>query len=81
MIRLSGEGAGFHAPGIGEFFPPVALFSGTPFEMTRINIIQVIMTLVLVVFFVSAFAKPQFCDPAKQGCVQSVHIIAIMLIK
>ena len=32
--------------------------------MTRINIIQVIMTLVLVVFFVSAFAKPQFV-PAK----------------
>ena len=64
MIRLSGEGAGFHAPGIGEFFPPVALFSGTAFEMTRINIIQVIMTLVLVVFFVCAFAKPQFV-PAK----------------
>ena len=64
MIRLSGEAGGFHAPGIGEFFPPVALFAGTPFEMTRINIVQVVMTTVLVVFFVSAFARPQFV-PAK----------------
>ncbi|MGO1434861.1 MAG: F0F1 ATP synthase subunit A [Canibacter sp.] len=42
---------GFHPPSIDEFFPEAILFAGTPFEMNRIMIIRVVMTIVLLVFF------------------------------
>lgn len=45
------EGGGFHPPSIDEFFPEAVLFAGTPFEMNRIMIIRVLMTLVLLLFF------------------------------
>lgn len=38
----------FHPPSIGDFFPSALLFEGTPFEFTRINLAQVIATVVLV---------------------------------
>lgn len=38
----------FHPPSIGDFFPPAIFFEGTPFEFTRINLAQVIATVVLV---------------------------------
>lgn len=63
MIRawlLASESSGFHAPSVKEFFPPVALFADTVFRMTRINLIGVLMTLVVIVFFTMAFRKPQF---------------------
>ena len=43
----SEDESGFHAPSIWEFFPPV-FFEGTPFAFTRINLIQILATLVLV---------------------------------
>lgn len=66
MIRLA-SGTGFEPPSISEFFPPVALFANTPFAMTRINIIQVVMVLVLAVFFMSAFRKPRFVPAGLQN--------------
>jgi len=37
----------FHPPSIDEFFPDGVLFVGTPFEMNRIMLIRVLMTIVL----------------------------------
>ena len=51
-----GEG-GFHAPTIGEFFPPQVVGVDTWWGPTRINLIAMFMTLVLVVFFVLACRK------------------------
>ena len=42
----------FHPPSIGDFFPEAILFEGTPFEFTRINLVQVIATVLLVLFMV-----------------------------
>lgn len=42
----------FHPPSISDFFPPILLFEGTPLEFTRINLIQVLATIVLVLFLV-----------------------------
>ena len=42
----------FHPPSISDFFPPALLFEGTPFEFTRISMVQVIATLALVIFLV-----------------------------
>lgn len=78
VVPLSGsEGGTFHAPSTAEFFPGGLLFVGTPFEMSRINIIMVLMTAVVSVFFVTAFRRPQFV-PAK---VQALGEIALDFVR
>jgi len=70
MIRawlLAAESTGFEAPSVKEFFPPVALFADSVFRMTRINLIGMLMTLVLVVFFTLAFRRPQFVPRGVQN--------------
>lgn len=57
---LAAEGGGeFHVPSLDEFFPGEILFAGTPFAMTRINIVQFVMIAAVALFFVVAFRKPQ----------------------
>ncbi|MBK0418441.1 F0F1 ATP synthase subunit A [Leucobacter sp. CSA1] len=48
---FASEEGGFHPPSITDFFPEAVLFAGTPFEMNRIMIIRVIMTVLLLVLF------------------------------
>jgi F-type H+-transporting ATPase subunit a len=48
---LASGDAEFHGPSIGEFFPDVVLFAGTPFELNRIMIIRILVTLAIVLFF------------------------------
>jgi F-type H+-transporting ATPase subunit a len=63
LLAASSED-GFSPPSIAEFFPPKLFefgpeFLGQPmFAMTRINIIMLIMTTILLVFFYFAFRKP-----------------------
>lgn len=52
-----GEDGGFHAPTISEFFPPQVIGDGTVWGPTRINLIGITMTVVLVMFFVLAFRR------------------------
>ena len=52
MLTAAEDGGGFHAPSIAEFFPPIVLFAGTPFEMNRIMIIRFLVMLVLLLFIV-----------------------------
>ncbi len=51
IAKTAENDGGFHPPSILEFFPPVVLFEGTPFAMTRITIIQIIATIALVLIF------------------------------
>lgn len=48
-VVMAADDNQFHPPSIGDFFPPALFFEGTPFEFTRINLAQVIATVVLVV--------------------------------
>nr|WP_228494658.1 F0F1 ATP synthase subunit A [Clavibacter sp. VKM Ac-2873] len=54
IITLAAEdsGEGFHAPDISEFFPPIAFFEGTGFDLNRIMIIRLLVMAVLVVLFI-----------------------------
>ena len=45
---------GFHGPSLGEFFPPAILFEGTPFELNRIMLIRIIITVLLIVWLLIA---------------------------
>ncbi|ARJ05587.1 ATP synthase F0 subunit A [Humibacter sp. BT305] len=49
-METSDDG-GFHAPSIGEFFPPAIFFEGTPFEITRIILIRFLAAAVLILLF------------------------------
>ena len=57
MFVKAADDGGFHPPSIDEFFPPVVLFEGTPFALTRINLIQIIATVVLIALFVIAWPR------------------------
>ena len=59
LLVKAAEGEGFKAPTVGEFFPGELLFQGTPFAMTRINLIGLLMAGVVCLFFVAAFARPR----------------------
>ncbi len=42
-----------------EFFPGEILFAGTPFAMTRINLVQLALVVAVMAFFLVAFRRPQ----------------------
>ena len=55
-MASEGDDGGYHAPTINEFFPPQ--LAETWWAPTRINLIGIVMVVVLCVFFVLAFRKP-----------------------
>jgi F-type H+-transporting ATPase subunit a len=67
LLPKAAGGDGFAAPTVGEFFPGELLFVGTPFAMSRINLIGMLMTGVLCVFFVWAFARPKLVPRGVQN--------------
>ncbi len=79
-VSLTAQGGeeGFHRPSLDEFFPGELLFEGTPLAMTRITLVQLLMTTVIVVFFYVAFRKPQLVPRGLQNfgevCVDFVQV-------
>jgi F-type H+-transporting ATPase subunit a len=62
VLAAEGSGAGFQAPGLGEFYPePLTTFSllGVEFEITRITVILWIATLAMLAFLVATVRKPE----------------------
>lgn len=58
VAAASGDG-GFSPPTLHDFFPDPLIFEGTPLAMTRINLIALLMTGVLSLLLVAAFARPK----------------------
>lgn len=54
---LAAEGGEFHEPALDEFFPPALFFEGTPFEFTRITLVQLVAFTAVSLFFILAFRK------------------------
>ena len=61
------EGGEFHAPSLAEFFPGELLFVGTPFAMTRITLVQLVMVALVAAFFYAAFRNPQVVPRGMQN--------------
>lgn len=70
----SGE---FHEPSLGEFFPPAIFFEGTPFEFTRITLVQLVALLGVSLFFLLAFRKVNIVPRG----IQNLGEVAIDFIK
>lgn len=51
MIAMAADNE-FHPPSISDFFPPALLFEDTPFAITRITLVQLLATAVLVLILV-----------------------------
>ncbi len=51
VAESDSDGGGFHAPSIGEFFPPAIFFEGTIFEMNRIIIVRLIAVAAVLILF------------------------------
>jgi F-type H+-transporting ATPase subunit a len=64
---MAAEGNGFTPPSVGEFFPGELIFVGTPFAMTRINLMGLLMAGVVCLFFVVAFARPKLVPSGVQN--------------
>ncbi len=47
----------FHGPSLTEFFPPAIFFEGTPFELNRIMLIRLLVTVLLILWLVLATRK------------------------
>lgn len=51
LVTAVAAKGGFVPPSIDDFFPPAFAFLNTPFELNRIMLVRIIMTLVLVLAF------------------------------
>ncbi len=77
LVPTATTDGGFKPPNVGEFFPGELIFVGTPFAMTRINLIGLLMTGVVCLFFVLAFARPKLVPSG----IQNLGEMAIDLVQ
>ena len=66
----AGEGEGFHAPTIADFFPLPVLFDGTFFEVNRLQIVRLIAALTLVVVMVLIARRATLVPGRAQNVVE-----------
>jgi F-type H+-transporting ATPase subunit a len=52
VVKADDSGGGFVGPSIDDFFPPVILFHGTPFELNRVTLIRLLAVVVLLLVLV-----------------------------
>ncbi|MFB9905876.1 F0F1 ATP synthase subunit A [Allokutzneria oryzae] len=69
MMVLASD-SGYHPPSIDEFFPPALLFEGTPFQIDRIMLIRVLMTVLLIGFFLIAMRRPKIVPRGVQNLAE-----------
>ena len=69
-LAASGEGNGFHAPSIAEFFPDAIWFAGTPFEINRIVMVRLVTAAALVVVMVVAARRAKVVPGRGQNVIE-----------
>nr|WP_174556731.1 F0F1 ATP synthase subunit A [Rhodococcus tukisamuensis] len=62
--------AEFHPPSLADFFPPAVLFEGTPFELDRLMLIRILMSVVLLAFFAIAMRSPRLIPRGVQNVAE-----------
>ncbi|AUS81828.1 ATP synthase F0 subunit A [Actinoalloteichus sp. AHMU CJ021] len=66
----AGDGEGFHAPGIEEFYPGALLFEGTIFEINRIMLVRFVMVALLALFFILALRRAKLVPRGLQNVAE-----------
>ncbi|MFT4285776.1 MAG: F0F1 ATP synthase subunit A [Protaetiibacter sp.] len=68
LVRFSDDtDGGFHGPSLEEFFPPAVLFEGTPFELNRIMLIRILITVLLIVWMLVATRRMRLVPTRAQA--------------
>lgn len=70
IVAADSSGDGFPVPTLHDFFPDPLLFEGTPFAVTRITVLMLLMTTVLSVIVLLAFRKPTVVPTGLQNVVE-----------
>jgi len=70
LIATAESSDEFHAPTIGEFFPDALLFEGTWFAITRINLVQMLATVVLILLFVIGTRRMRLIPTRFQSVIE-----------
>ncbi|MFK5098220.1 F0F1 ATP synthase subunit A, partial [Klebsiella pneumoniae] len=70
ITNFASAGAEFHPPSINEFFPDAVLFEGTVFAITRINLVQMLATAVLVILLIVGTRRMKIVPGRFQSVVE-----------
>ena len=70
IATASTDDGGFDPPSIWEFFPDAVLFEGTWFALTRINLIQILASVVLIVVFLIGTRRMKIVPGRFQSVVE-----------
>jgi F-type H+-transporting ATPase subunit a len=70
ITNFASAGAEFHPPSINEFFPDAVLFEGTIFAITRINLVQMLATAVLVILLIVGTRRMKIVPGRFQSVVE-----------
>jgi len=70
-------GEEFHAPSLNDFFPPAVLFEGTPFELDRLMLVRILLSGLMMLFFVIAMRSPKIIPRG----VQNIGEIALDFVR
>ncbi len=70
VAPLAAEYDGFHPPSLDDFFPSALFFAGTPFEINRIMLVRIIMTLLLVTVFGVGAARAKLVPSRFQSVLE-----------
>jgi F-type H+-transporting ATPase subunit a len=76
-LSVTNLAAEFHPPSLTDFFPPAVLFEGTPFELDRLMLVRILMTVVLLAFFSLAMRSPKIVPRG----IQNVGEMALGFVK
>ncbi|MEV6273609.1 F0F1 ATP synthase subunit A [Nocardia sp. NPDC051832] len=60
----------FHAPSLDDFFPEAVLFEGTFFELDRLMLVRIFMTVLLLGFMLLAFRSPRIVPRGLQNVAE-----------
>ncbi|MFC0313470.1 F0F1 ATP synthase subunit A [Gordonia phosphorivorans] len=62
----------FHTPSLKDFFPPAVLFEGTVFELNRITIMRVVISVLVAAFFALALRSAKLIPRGVQNVAESM---------
>ncbi|MCK0440135.1 F0F1 ATP synthase subunit A [Gordonia alkaliphila] len=62
----------FHTPSLNDFFPPAVLFEGTVFELNRITIMRVVISVLVAAGFAFAMRSPKVIPRGVQNVAESM---------
>lgn len=69
-FAASGEGEGFHAPTIADFFPAPILLEGSFLEVNRLQLVRLVAALALVIFMVVVARRASLVPGRTQNVVE-----------